>query len=122
MAAAVIQTVDNAPRIHEYARTGNYFSVLRRRHRHLDHIDAKQGGIWIRIRLPTRAPGQFFVLTDRRSTGHIDVDVVLVIRIEDQRVRVRAAASLHRGDLLRILDVTDIENSHTAEAIFLRSR
>src|SRR5437763_11661003 len=120
MTAAIIQTVNDAPRIHEDAGTGNYFSVLWRRHRHLNHIDAKQGRIRIRIRLPARTSGQLFVLAHKGSAGHIDVDVVLVIRIDDQRMRVRAAASLHRGHLLRTLDVTDIENANAPKAIFLR--
>src|SRR5437763_9010322 len=120
MTAAIIQTVNDAPRIQEDAGTRNYFGVLWRSHRHLNHNDAKQGRIRIRIRLPARTSGQLFVLAHKGSAGHIDVDVVLVIRIDDQRMRVRAAASLRRGHLLRTLEVTDIENAHAAKAIFLR--
>ena len=69
-----------------------------------------------------RAAGQLFALADKRSSRNVDVDVVLVVRIDHQRVRVRAAAGLHRRHLLRIFDVGDVENSHSAEAIFLRRR
>src|SRR5436309_3194378 len=34
-------------------------------------------------------------------------------------MRVRAATSLYGRDLLRTLDVADVENSHAAETIFL---
>src|ERR1051326_3349583 len=37
-------------------------------------------------------------------------------------MRVRSAARLHRRDLFRVLDVGDIEDTHAAEAIFLRWR
>src|SRR6266699_3706031 len=108
------------PRIHKHARTGYDLRVLRRRQRHLDHVDAKQRGVRILVRCSTRTSGQLFVLTDERSSRHVDINVVLVIRIDDQCVRVRAATGLHRGHLLWTLDVTDIENSHAAETIFLR--
>ena len=62
------------------------------------------------------------VLTDKGSTRYVDVDVVLIIRIDDQRMRVRTAASLHRGHLLRIPDVGNIENPDTPETIFLHCR
>src|SRR6266849_6464812 len=110
------------PRIHKHARTGYDLRVLRRRQRHLNHIDAKQRRVRILVRCSTRTSRQLFVLTDERSSRHIDIDVALITRIDDERMRVRAAASLHGSDLLRTLDVTDVENSHAAEAIFLRSR
>ena len=68
-----------------------------------------------------RASGQFFGLTDERCARDVDVNVVLIVRIDDQRVRVRAAAGLHGGDLLRILDVGNVEDPHAAETIFLRT-
>ena len=107
-------------RIHKNSRTRHDLGVLRSRHRHLDHIDAEQRSVRILVRCSTRTSGQLFVLTDERSSRHVDINVVLVIRIDDQCVRVRAATGLHRGHLLWTLDVTDIENSHAAETIFLR--
>ena len=107
---------------HKQTRTGDDLRILRRRQRHLDHIDAKQRCIRILVRRLTRTPCQLFALTDERRSRDVDVDVVLVVRIDDERMRVRAAASLHRCHLLRILDVGDVENSHAAETIFLRCR
>src|SRR6185369_1477976 len=93
---------------------------LRRGQRNFDYIDAKQSGVWVFIRRVTRTPGHLFTLTHERCAGHVDIDVVLVLRIDHERMRVRAAASLHCGYLLRILDVGYIEDPHTAEAIALR--
>src|SRR5438552_18191612 len=110
------------PWIDEHTRTGDHSRILRRRERHFNHINTKQRRIRILVRSFTRAPSQLFVLTDEGSAGYIDVNVVLIIRIDDQRVRVRSATSLHCGDLLRTLDVTDIEDSRAAKTIFLRRR
>ena len=123
MRAAAIQGVQHAgSRIHKNPRARNDLRILRCRQRHLDHFDAKQRRIRILVRRLARASGQLFALADKRSSRDIDVDVVLVIRIDDQRVRVRAAASLHGCHLLRISDVADIEDSHAAETIFLCGR
>ena len=47
----------------------------------------------------------------------VHVDVRRVLRIDDERVRVRAAAGLHGRDLLRLPDVGDVEDAHAAEAL-----
>src|SRR6266850_3810696 len=123
MGTAVIQAIQGArPWIDKQTRTGYHLRILRRRQRHLNHINAKQRCIRILVWCFTRATRQLFGLTDERGSRYVDVDVVLIIRIDDQRMRVRPAASLHRGHLLRILDVRNIENSHAAETIFLRWR
>src|SRR6185437_7546020 len=49
--------------------------------------------------------------------GDIDVDIVLVFRIDEQRVRVRPAAGLHIGDVLRVVDVADVEDANAAQAL-----
>src|SRR2546421_12940354 len=103
--------------IHKNARAVYHRGVLRRGKRHLNHINAKQSCVRILVRRSTRTSGQLFVLTDKRSSRDIDKDVVLIIRIDDQRVRMRSAASLHRGYLFRIPDVGNIENPHAAETI-----
>ena len=51
--------------------------------RHFNHINTKQRRIRILVRSFTRAPSQLFVLTDEGSAGYIDVNVVLIIRIDD---------------------------------------
>jgi hypothetical protein len=64
-----------------------------------------------------RAAGQLFRLAHERCARDVDIDVVLVVRIDHQRMRVRSAAGLHRCHLLRILDVGNIEDSHAAETV-----
>ena len=108
--------------IHKNARAVHHCGILRRGKRHLDYVNPKQSGVGIFFRCSTRASGQLLVLTNERSSRHIDIDVVLIIRIDDQSMRVRAATGLHGSDLLRTLDVTDVENSHSSETIFLRGR
>ena len=123
MGGAARQTgYSTGPRIHKNARAVHHCGILRRSQRHLDYIYAKQRCVRIFVGRVTRTSCQLLALTDEGSAGHVDVDVVLIIRIDDQRVRVRAAASLHRGDLLRRFDVGDIEYPNAAETIFLRGR
>src|ERR1043165_2845625 len=121
--AAVIQAIHSArPGVHEHSWTRHYLSSLRRGQWDLDYVNAKERGVWIFIRRFTRTPGQLFALTDERGSRDIDVDVVLIIRINYKGMRVRAAAGLHRRHLFRIPDVCDIENPYSAETIFLRCR
>ena len=54
---------------------------------------------------------------DAGRAGDVDVDVVLVLRIDEHRVRVRAAAGLHVADVLRIRDVGDVEDANAAQAV-----
>src|SRR5215210_5597449 len=121
--AAAIQAVQSTrPWIHKHSRTRHYLSILRCRQWHLNHVNAKERSIGVLVRGLTGAPGQLFALTDKRGPRDVDIDVVLIIRINYQGMRVRAAAGLHRCHLLRIPDVGDIENPYPAEAIFLRCR
>src|SRR6185503_19940643 len=123
MAAAATESVQRAgSRIHKQPWTRNDLRFLRRCQRYFDHLNPEQRRIRILVGLLTRAPGQLFGLADKRRPGHVDVNVVLVIRIHDERVRVRATTSLHSGHLLWIFDIADIKNSHAAETIFLRGR
>ena len=59
--------------------------------------------------------------TGTRS-GSVDVDVRGILRIDDERVRMRAAARLDGCDLLRFLDVADIEDADAAEPLRARRR
>src|SRR4030095_10430338 len=86
------------------------------------NLDTKQRSIWILVRSSGRASSQFRILPNETRPRHIDVDIVLIIRINDEGMRVRTSASLHCRDLLRILDVADVEDSHSAETIFVRGR
>src|SRR5688572_6377078 len=96
MRAAAIESVQRARRgVHEYARRGDDLRVLRRCEWDLDYVDAKQRRVRILVGLFPGASGELFARTDKRSTGHVDVDVVLVVGIDDERMRVRAAASLY---------------------------
>src|SRR5215510_9937987 len=59
-------------------------------------------------------------MTHERCTRYVDIDVVLILRIDYKRMRVRAAASLHCCYLPGILNVGYIENPYASEPIFLR--
>ena len=53
----------------------------------------------------------------RAGARSVDVEVRVILRIDHERVRVRAAAGLHGGDLLRLPDVADVEDAHAAETL-----
>src|SRR5258708_12989660 len=104
--------------IDKYARAGDDLCVLRRGDRNLDYINAEERGVGVFVGLFTGAAGEFFGLAHERCAGDVDINVVLVVRIEDQSVGVRAAAGLHGGDLLGILAIFDVEDP-TPPAAFL---
>ena len=78
--------------------------LLGMRERHLDHVDAEERRVRILLRVAPGAAGELFARADRARAGAVDVDVGLVVRIGDERVRVRPAARLHRRDLPRLLE------------------
>ena len=88
----------------------------RRGQRHLDHFEPEARGVRI-VDRTVLAAGQLLRRAHARRPGHIDIDVVLVVRIGDHRVRVRAAAGLHVGDVLRAGDVGDVEDADAAQPI-----
>ena len=87
------------------------------RERDLDDVDAEESCIGIGFRVAAGAAGQFIGLTNAAGAGNIDVDIVLILRINQQRVGVGTATALHGGNLLRIADVGDIEDANAAEAV-----
>src|SRR5579859_7570095 len=121
--AAIAQAVDGAgSRIHEHAGAVDDFGVLRGGHGNFDDVNAEQRGVRILVRSFSRAAGQLFRLAHKRRAGNIDVDIFFVTRIENKRMRVRPAAGLHGGHLLRIANVGNVEDADAAEALFLGSR
>ena len=60
-------------------------------------------GSWSGVALD--AAGKLVRRAHARRAGDVDVDVVRILRIDERRVRVRAAARLHVADVLRIRDV-----------------
>ena len=62
-------------------------------------------------------PGELARRANARRAGDIDVDVVGILRVDERRVRVRAAARLHVADVLRIRDVGDVEDAQTAKSL-----
>ena len=66
---------------------------------------------------PPEQPASSSDLPHLPGAGDIDINVVLIFGIDHQRVRVRATAALHRGDLFRIPDIADIEDTHAAEPV-----
>src|SRR5204863_6904295 len=63
------------------------------------------------------APGQLLGRSHRARAGSVDVQVRRIVRIGDERVRVRAAAGLDGGDLLRLVHIADIEDADATEAL-----
>ena len=112
------QSVRNAiRRIGEDRGRAHDVRLLRMRERDLDDLDAE-----VRV---VRVPGvvvaarELLGRTNARRARDVDVDVLVVARIVHDRVRVRAAAGLHVGDVLRIIDVRDVEDSKSAHTIRL---
>ena len=121
MHRSVHQHVDLARRrIGEDARTRHHCRQFRMRQRHLDHDDRKQRRIRIFTRRAARAPSQFFLRTHARRTRNIDIHIVLILRVDNQRMRMRAAARLHIRHLLRIPQVTDVEDPHPLHPVRAR--
>src|SRR5690348_5971711 len=75
VSAAVIRAVHRAgARIDENPRAGNDLGFLWSSERNFDHIDTKERGIGILVRLFSGASRQFFWLTDERCAGYVDVN------------------------------------------------
>src|SRR5260370_18596261 len=85
--------------------------------RRLDDDDGKQGGVGIFRRTVAGAPSQFFRQTYWGGPGDIDIDVVLVLGVDQERVGVRAATGLNIDDLFRVRDIADIEDADTLDAV-----
>src|SRR4051812_46187837 len=77
--------------------------------RNFDHVDAKQGCVWVFFRFLTRTTGKLIILADEGRTRNIDIDVILVVWIYHKRVGVRAAACLYGSDLFWTFDVRNIK-------------
>ena len=103
--------------IREHARLADDARRVRGRDGHLNHVDAVERGVWILLRVEVRAAGELVARSDRARARHVDVDVPLVVGIDDERVRVRPAAGLHRRHLFRPADVADVEDADAAEAL-----
>lgn len=101
----------------ENARAGDDFGLFRVGERDLDDIDTEERGLGVGLRVAAGAAGEFFGLADGTGAGDVHVDVVFILGVDQQAVGVRPAAALHGGDLLRVLQIADIENAHATEAI-----
>ena len=92
-------------------------AFCRRSDRNLNDVDAEEGGVRILFRIQTGASRQLLRRSHRARPGAVDVEIVRILRVPDQRVRMRAAAGLHRRHLHRLLHVLDVEHAHAAEAL-----
>ena len=101
----------------EDARAAHDRGLLGVRERHLDDFDAEERRVRVGGRRGRDAAGEFGIRTDRRRARDVDVDVLGILRIHEQRMRVRAAAGLHGRQRLRVLDVADVENAESLEAL-----
>ena len=120
--AAHVEAVDRARyRVGKDARGRDDLRVLRRRQRHLDHLDAKERRVGVLLRRAGRAAGELGRGAHRARALHVDVDVLRVARVGHERVRVRVrvrtAAGLHRGHLLRMVEVADVEDANATQAL-----
>ena len=101
----------------ENCRLAHDARLVGMRQRHLDHLDAEQLAVGILVRRQRRAPRQLAGRAHRRPARDVDVDVGRVIRGRHERMRVRAAAGLHRGDGLGMRDVGDVEDADAAHPV-----
>ncbi len=115
--AALPQTGDVPRRVGEDARVAHDLRVLRMVERHLNHVDSEQRRVLVLFGRKRRAARELVRRAHTRRAGDVDVDVLRVLRVDDQRVGVRSAARLHRGDLFRMIDVRDVEDAHAAESL-----
>ena len=87
------------------------------------NIDPQNLQAWIAEVRVVRVPGvvvaarQLLGRSDARRARDVDVDVVLVFGIVDHRVRVRPATRLHIGEVLRVVDVGDVEDAKSTDAV-----
>ncbi len=104
------QVIEDARRAHDCCLLGI-------RQRHLDDLDAEKGRIGILVRRRGDAAGQLAGRPHAGRAGDVHVDVGRIVGIDQQRVRVRAAAGLHVADVSRIADVADVEDAETAQTV-----
>ena len=83
----------------------------------LDDVDAEERGVRIVLRFGAGTAGQLFGRPHGGGTRSVDVQVRFVVRVRDERVRMRAAARLYGGHLLRLLHVGDVEDADAAKAL-----
>src|SRR5262249_50649262 len=91
--------------------------VLRRGNGYLNNVDAEESGIGIFFRSLSGTSSEFLPRSHLARSLSIDVDVRLVLRIHDQRMRVRSATGLDGGDLLRLSQIADIKDSDPAKTL-----
>ena len=101
----------------EDARRAHDLRLLGVRERDLDDFDSEECRVGILVRGRAHAARQLGGRANARGTGDVDVHVVRVLRIDEQRMRVRATAGLHVADVARVLDVGDVEDADAAKAI-----
>ena len=105
-------------RVGEQARPADDACRGRGSERHLDHVDAVQRRVGIFLRVLAGAARQFLARAHDARARVVDVDVRGVLGIDDQGVRMRAAARLHCRNLPWFADVADVEDAHAAEPLF----
>src|SRR5438105_6658858 len=91
--------------------------LLRMRERNLDDFDAEARRVGILLGSIIHATGQFGRRAYPGRTGHVHINVLGILGIDEDRVRVRAAARLNVRDVLRVRDVGDVEDANAANAL-----
>ena len=104
------ETVEDARRAHDVRQ-------LRMGEGHLNHLDPEQRAVRILFWKRPRAARELVRRAHARRAGHVDVDIRGIVRIRDDRVRVRAAARLHRRHIPRMVGVAHIDDADAARAL-----
>jgi hypothetical protein len=115
MAAALPESRDVTRGIGEDTRACDDLGVLRRVEWNADDVDAEQRRIRILLRRTRRTTRELVWRTHDARAGDVDVNVFRILRVGDERVRVRSATRLNRGYLFRMVEISDVEDANAAE-------
>ena len=91
--------------------------LLRVGDRYLDHLDAEPRRVRIQVRHRGGAARQLAGRAHHAGSRDVDVDVGRVPGVHQQRVGVGATAGLHVADVLRVVDVADVEDPEPAQPV-----
>src|SRR5690606_27986096 len=103
------QTLENPGGVHD----GRFLRVVEG---HTDHLDSEERGVGVLGRRGAHAAGKFLLGTHRRRARNVDVHI-LVVGIDQHRMRMGPTAGLYVVDVLRIADVADIKNPNATQPV-----
>src|SRR6267143_1731662 len=86
--------------------------------RYLDYFNPEQRRVRVLVRREADTPSQLVRRSHAAGAGDVDIDVVGILRIDEQAVGVRSAAGLYVADVFRVIDVADVEDADPTQSIF----